>query len=350
MCTTNFHLFTYNCHLFGDPSKVNIGPLYEDGKREGVIRQYLEHIQPYSAGGLIQIAALQEVWWRHYVEGSKSSITEGVDSSHHGSYNCRYYLSVGDCPVYCDWDGTRAFEYLILNPSGLILLADPVCKFHDSGALNYMTNCFDPKGWNSQDQPVAKGFLQTTCDFPCSSNSGKTHSFGFFTTHMPTAYNSYPNVECAFTTLASAISKFRSDNGSFGVFLLGDLNIDADDLNGEYTKAVTNTLLNGTSLHDAAAEAASGPLGDPGPTIVPASNTLWQHFNNVTPLPGSTRIDYFFHADSSDGTMTCSVTAIDVITAGLTIQHHDKTYNCSDHYPLEAMVTVTVPDSVCAKL
>lgn len=86
MCTTKFNLVTYNTHLFpGHP--LDVGPIYEDEPRKTAIDQtYLELIQPYAKSGTVQIAALQEVW----DAALAGDIAKDVDSSHHGSFNCRY--------------------------------------------------------------------------------------------------------------------------------------------------------------------------------------------------------------------------------------------------------------------
>ena len=331
MCTTKFNLLTYNTHLFFSGLPVSVGPLFKDGERKTAIDQtYLELIQPYSKSGIIQIAALQEVWDTRLAY----DIAHDVDSSHHGSFNNRYAAELIGIPG--------------LNPPGLLLLGDPACDFKDEDWHSYKGAC-GVTGWSGQDDPVMKGYLQVTCDYPCSEYKGKTHAIGLFTTHMPVGYGTYgEQVGCAFDTLANAVTGFLndSDNTAFAVFLLGDLNIDyygttkLSDGNTEYTDTVTDKLINNVGLHDAAADLAAAG-NDPGGTILPPQNTLWQYFNETVqpPFPANQRIDYFFYANSPDGNMTVQVDSVTVKTDGLTIEGG---YNCSDHYPLQASVTVTV--------
>ena len=163
--------------------------------------------------------------------------------------------------------------------------------------------------------------------------------------------------------MQSEIKSFQTGaHQGFPTFVIGDLNIDSYDQNllsdpqvTEYTDAVTDRLLSGTGLIDAAAEASSTPAT----TVVPATNNLWQHFNssedpNTTPAQ---RIDYFFYANSNDGTsMTVSVDSIGPIPPSeplplnaqsiLVAQDASGTwFNDSDHYPLEAYVTITANDN-----
>ena len=73
--------------------------------------------------------------------------------------------------------------------------------------------------------------------------------------------------------------------------------------NTEYTEAIKGILLNGTDLHDTAAESSDANSMF---TIVPTENTLWKLFNSSKDANSTNphRIDYFFYAESYDKTMT----------------------------------------------
>lgn len=316
-----FDLITYNTHLFNS-DMFKIGPIFEDGSRKDAIdHSYLELVQPFKKSGAIQIAALQEVWDPTMAHDMITDVAK------HGSYTNEYCVN------------EEVLSIIPLNPPGLILLADPACSFHDQTHFDYIKHCtVDNDGWDGQDEVVLKGFLQVKCDFYCDPNHKV--SLGLFTTHMPTSYGKHPkSVGCCFTSLANAIKVYRAKYPSSAILLLGDLNIDSDNHNNEYENTVTNILLNGTGLIDA----ATLPNRDPGFSINPATNTLWQYFNPGQSSTAPTRIDYFFYADSADGTMSVSVDSLKVKTDGLTIPYNGKgVVNCSDHYPVEASITITV--------
>lgn len=351
MCTTQFRFISYNCHLFPNPDNIekwNIGTWYfMDPQREKVIRQYLESVTPYSSTNpVIQVAALQEIWGRGYAD----DITGGTNK--HRSYTNSYYISAVDCVWYVVGAPISLAEPVfctVVNPSGLVLLADPVCQhFRDAQPFDYISHCtLSGDGWSVQDLGVAKGFLRGKLDYVCAD--GDKHALLVFTTHMPTNYGSHTSsLECCYDYLTSEIKSFQASETKFATVVLGDFNINYFDqtpslnINGvptsEYDDAITNRLLNGTGLVDAAA-AAPGHV-----SIDPSTNTLWKRFN---PNSGSSpaREDYFFYANSVDGSMKISVDSIDAITTGLTVQDDSgDTYNCSDHFPLETLITVSVND------
>lgn len=328
MCTTQFHFITYNTHLFF--KGLDIGPLFEDeNRRQAISNPYLRTLQP----GSVNIAALQEVWYSEFAHEIYK------DALNNNSYTNRY--------VENDQGHT-------LNKPGLMLLADASCTFKHAGWESYKSECGEsPHGWDPQDWPVWKGRVDATCEFQCSDN--ETHTIGLFTTHMPVGYGhaSYTDkVGCSFKYLAGSIQRWRAANPGCAAVLLGDLNIDyysqtkLPDGNTEYQDAVQGILCSTASLTDAAAAAPT----DPGATIVPDTNTLWQKFNGSPVGASNQRIDYFMYADSiDDGTMTVDVTNIQVNYAGLNIQVEENgvmnTYNCSDHYPLEVTATITVSDN-----
>jgi hypothetical protein len=401
MCTTQFDLFTYNCHLFASLPKIpgipdsalddivsyfSTDSLFADKHRAVALRQFLQTKQYSTTNPVIPLVALQEVWDAAFVDDGDDSIPEHVDNHHGGTLNNRYrlhtdedrlaYVGAKDLFYTADPD-IFVPELQFLNPNGLILLADTICQFDNSDGVrfNYINACTQggdfKDSWASQDRPVAKGFMRTACSWPCTTNPGAVHTVGLYTTHMPTSYGSYSAaVGCCFDTLAADIVNWQNGTSHSGasrrpsaVFVLGDLNIDIFDdstlypatgKNQEYTDVVVKRLLNAANLRDLA---AGSPQHD---SLVTVSNqnTLWQRFNG-TGNTASQRIDYILCADSVDGTMQVSLAtlpnapqpAIDVVhSSALTVSESGQTYDCSDHYPLEAIVTVTVPDSVCRQL
>lgn len=296
-----------------DSALASIGPLFEDEPRRQAISVYLRSLQP----NMINIAALQEVWWAEFAHEIFK------DALNYNSYVNRYVVND---------------EGHGLNPPGLMLLADSNCNFKiHHGWESYKSECGElPTDWDPQDWPVWKGKVDATGQFQCSA--GDTHTIGLFTTHMPVAYNSYKAVHCSFDYLAKKITKWRAQNGGSAVFLLGDLNIDAlsqdDKGKQEYADAVTTPLIGEAGLTDAAGTDQAYA------TVVPSTNLTWQYFNNTT-TGDPQRIDYFMYANSTDGTMTVQVDSINV-NSQLTISYDGKAYACSDHYPLEITATITV--------
>jgi hypothetical protein len=325
-----FNLISYNTHLFFSLPGVDFGPLFADGARKLAInQQYLELQCPASKGGIIQLAALQEVWYSSFA----NDITEDV--AKHGSYKNEFVNYRGTLPP-------------AINPSGLILLADPdpACSFHHQKYFDYITHFAvgdgDGWGWDSQDLPTMKGYLKVKCDFPVPN--GPKVSLGLFTTHMPTNYGKHPkSVTACFQALANEVSDYRSKYPASAVIVLGDLNVASGS--DKYQTLVADILLSGdTGLKDAA------NLMDPGWTINPQTNTLWQHFNPNQENDPPTRIDYLLFADSADGgskpiaSQQIQLNSFAAKTDGLTFVE-DKTglvYNCSDHYPIEAGITINV--------
>ena len=324
MCTTQFHFITYNTHLFFQ-DVIDIGPLFEDEQRREAISLYLRSLQP----NMINIAALQEVWWAEFAHEIFK------DALNYPSYINRY---------------VENDEGKGLNKPGLMLLADSNCNFKlHHGWESYKSECGelpltipgtpnDPHGWNAQDFPVWKGKMDATGQFQCSE--GDTHTIGLFTTHMPVGYDENPHkVHCSFDYLAKKITKWRSQNPGSAVILLGDLNIDAlrqdDKGKEEYAEAVGKRLIGWAGLTDAAGTDQAYA------TIVPSTNLTWQYFNNTT-TGDPQRIDYFMYANSTDGTsMTVQVDSINV-NSQLTFPYNGESYACSDHYPLEITATITV--------
>lgn len=314
--SVNFGLISYNTHLFFPDNLIpDFGPLFADSDRKTAIdQQYLELVVPYSKSKVIQIAAIQEVWYSSFAH----DITKDV--ARHGSYKNEYV-------VY------RSIIPPLLNPSGLILLADPVCSFHEQKYFDYITHC-EAGGWDPQDLLTGKGFLKVKCDFPADEHKV---ALGLFTTHMPTNFGKHPkSVTKCFEALAEHVISFRKDHPAYAVIVLGDLNVDSGS--DKYKTLVTDILLAGdTGLKDAAT------LIDPGYTINPKTNTLWQHFNPGKEDEPPKRIDYLFFADSYDGvSQQVELNSFAVKTDGLTVVEKGSTYNCSDHYPIEASITIKV--------
>ena len=342
MCTTQFHFKTYNTHLFFEDI-VKIGPLFIDEPRRQAISTYLSTLQ----SGMVNIAALQEVWWAQFAhELFKTSMAD------------KSYLN-----RWCDND-----EGAGLNPPGLLILGQPTCGA--PGFTSYKKSCGeDPLDWSDQDWPVWKGRGHVTCPFTCSA--GQTHSLVVFTTHMPVGYSEYSGPKCAFKALAGAVQNRAQDNPSSVVVLLGDLNIDyftylqylawkqnpntvpqpklLPDGNTEYQDTVL-TILGGVGLVDDGAQFDPTYLSNGNYNLTtsdPSANDTWQAVNGQ-PVDPNQRIDYFMHVDSQDGTNTLSVssmsinTSVQVTSAELPNNEQQYVgYQGSDHYPLEIRATIT---------
>lgn len=316
--SVSFGLISYNTHLFfPDTLLPNWGPLFADSDRKVTInQQYLEQTAPYSKSNIIQLAALQEVWSSSFA----NDITRDV--AKHGSYGNEFVENRN--PI------------LGLNPSGLILLADPACSFHDQTYFNYIIGC-EVDGWDKQDAFTCKGYLSTNCDF--YTDTQKKVSLGLLTTHMPTNYGDHPkSVTKCFQALADRVIKFRNNHPDYAVIVLGDFNVDKNS--DKYSPLVNDILLSpGTGLTSAADQI------DPGYSINPKTNTLWQHFNPDKKNEPPSIIDYFLYADSADGvSQKVVLNSFAVKIDDLTVQENGNVYNCSDHYPIQASITINVPD------
>jgi hypothetical protein len=288
---------------------------------------------------MVNIAALQEVWYSDFAH-----------SIVHNAYQDGVYTQ-----RYCVED-----EKYVLNPPGLLLLADKNCNFNflHAGWESYKGECGESlSGWDSQDWPVWKGRVDAICQFTC--DAGKPHRIGLFTTHMPVGYGSYTEkVGCSFNYLATSIQCWLNGNKQSTAVLLGDLNIDyysQTQVGGgtEYQDTVLGPLKTTAGLIDAAAAASNTPLC----TIIPETNTLWQYFNGSPTGASNQLIDYFMYANSVDGSMTVEVTSIAPIyptltNPALTIVVNEEingvgppiTLTCSDHYPVDIIATIHGPD------
>jgi hypothetical protein len=366
MCTTQFHFKTYNTHLFysdlvtdyANVIKNITAPglglplvtpaLFEDEPRRQAISKYLSTLEPK----MINIAALQEVWWAQFAH--------------------ELYTAAKDANSYVNrW--CYADQGHGLNNPGLLILGDAQSgPFGDPPETSYKESCgeglippWGSSAWDVQDLPVFKGRAHVTCPFKCSA--GEAHTLLLFTTHMPVAYGKHTEkVSCSFNALADAVSRRRNDNSGSVTVLLGDLNMDyyeylqwvaykhgsaatephtLPDGNTGYQDAVLTTL-GGAGLIDDAAQFDPEYKSDMSYNLItsnPNQNLTWQFINGDSANSSPQRIDYFMHADSVNGVDKLTVNSMSLNT-GVTITYNgNPNYQGSDHYPLEITATISGP-------